>query len=398
MGLAIASVAVDPPGVLVWVGVASLCAWLVLVFARGRFWLCDQRLPPADEAPQQWPAVTAVVPARNEAEVIRACTEALLAQDYPGPFQVLVVDDESDDGTGKRALTAARGEHAVGVQVVETPPRPAGWVGKMWAVHTGVARSLECDEPPRWLWLSDADVAPAPGTLRRLVAQGERHRLDLVSVMVRLHCEAGWERLLVPAFVYFFQKLYPFPKVNDPASPVAGAAGGCMLVRADALARTGGIETVRGEVIDDCALARRLKAGGPIWLGFAGEERSLRPYTGLREIWEMVARSAYTQLDHSPWLLAGTLIGLLLVYAAPPLLLLLAPLHGDLLGALLGGTAWIAMAATFLPTLSLYGRRTPWAFALPVAGALYAAMTLDSARRHWCGRGAVWKGRAQAGR
>jgi hopene-associated glycosyltransferase HpnB len=267
----------------------------------------------------------------------------------------------------------------------------------MWAVHTGVALAARRRPDAEYWLLTDADVEHTPGNLRRLVAKARGEGLDLVSLMVRLHCERGWERLLVPAFVYFFQKLYPFPRINDPRSRTAGAAGGCMLVRADALARAGGIEAIRGEIIDDCALGRALKARGRIWVGLGPSEYSFRPYPRLADVWQMVARSAYTQLGHSPALLAGTVLGLLLVYLAPPLLALGWPLHASAAAAGAALAAWALMAWTFLPTLRDYGR-SPWlGLALPVAGALYLAMTVDSARRHYRGRGAEWKGRARAG-
>jgi hopene-associated glycosyltransferase HpnB len=264
-------------------------------------------------------------------------------------------------------------------------------------VHTGVAQAARRRPDAEYWLLTDADVEHTPGNLRRLVAKARGEGLDLVSLMVRLHCERGWERLLVPAFVYFFQKLYPFPRINDPHSRTAGAAGGCMLVRADALARAGGIEAIRGEIIDDCALGRALKARGRIWVGLGPSEYSFRPYPRLADVWQMVARSAYTQLGHSPVLLAGTVLGLLLVYLAPPLLALGWPLHGSAAAAGAALAAWALMAWTFQPTLRDYGR-SPWlGLALPVAGALYLAMTVDSARRHYRGRGAEWKGRAGAG-
>src|SRR5690606_27969659 len=238
-----------------------------------------------------------------------------------------------------------------------------------------------------WL-LTDADVAHAPDALRRLVAKAEAERLDLVSQMVLLHAGGGWGGLLVPAFVYFFQKLYPFPRVNDPRARTAGAAGGCVLGRRDALARAGGIEALRGEVIDDCALGRAIKRHGRIWLGLSTRERSVRPYAGVGDVWRMVARSAYTQLGHSPLLLAGTIVGLALLHLLAPLAVLLAPVHGDATAAALGAGTWALAATTFVPTLALYGRSPAWALALPVAGALYAAMTIDSARRHHTARGA----------
>jgi hopene-associated glycosyltransferase HpnB len=377
---------------------ASLFAWLVLLLAHGRFWQGGERLAGDPPNPARWPAVAAVIPARNEADLVAETVAAVLAQDYPGELRVFLVDDESDDLTGEVAAAAARSLQAGSrFELVRTKPRPEGWVGKMWALHTGVSHVTQTWPEADLLWFSDADVVPAPRTLRRLVAKLEAERLVLASLMVKLHCQSAAERLLIPAFVYFFQKLYPFPRVNDPRSRTAAAAGGCVVVRGAALARAGGVEAIRGEVIDDCALGRRLKGVGPIWLGLGVEEKSVRPYPGVRAVWDMVARSAYTQLGHSPLLLVGTLAGLLLLYAAPPLLALLAPLHGSAAAAGLGLAAWIAMAATFVPTLTLYGR-SPWlSFALPVAGLLYAGMTLDSARRHHRGEGARWKGRPGAG-
>ena len=380
---------------LAGLGLASFVAWAWLVLGQGRFWLCDQRLDGSDPEPAAWPPVTAVVPARDEAAVIGRAVASLVTQDYPGTLRVIVADDESSDGTGDLARRAAEAAgRADRLTVVRTPPRPPGWVGKMWAVHTGVAAA---GADPAWLLLTDADVEHGPRSLRRLVAAGEARGLHLVSHMVLLHCASFWERLLVPAFVYFFQQLYPFPWVNDPRSRVAGAAGGCMLVRRPSLEGAGGIAAIRGEVIDDCALGRRLKAQGPVFLGLTTTERSIRPYANLGEIWDMVARSAYTQLRHSPLLLAGTAFGLALLYVVPVALVLGWPWHGDATAAALGAAVWLLMAATWLPTLALYGRTPLLALALPAAGVLYAAMTLDSARRHRRGRGAVWKGRAGAG-
>ncbi len=380
-------------------GGASLFAWLVLTFGHGRFWLGDQRLGGDPPAPDPWPAVAAVIPARDEADVIAQTLGAVLSQDYPGPFHVVLVDDESSDGTADAARKAADSlGRAECLEILQSKPRPEGWVGKVWALHTGIEHVKGVWPETDFLWLSDADVAPAERTLRRLVAKACAERLDLVSLMVKLHCKRGWERLLVPAFVYFFQKLYPFPRVNDPRSRTAGAAGGCVIVGTEALARAGGIEAIRGEIIDDCALGQRIKQGGGIWLGLGTEEHGVRPYAGIGEIWDMVARSAYTQLGHSPLLLLGTLVGLLLIYATPPALLLAWPLHASAPAALLGGAAWLAMAVTFLPTLVLYGRTPLLAAALPIAGTLYAGMTLDSALRHHRGEGGRWKGRVGAGR
>jgi len=376
----------------------SFAAWLVLVFARGRFWTGEVRLDGSAPPPASWPEVVAVVPARDEAELIARTLRTLLAQEYPGALRVVLVDDESSDGTAEAARAAASAHPNGGrLAVVRTQARPDGWVGKMWAVESGIRFARESGGAD-WWWLTDADVAHAPDTLARLVAKGEGERLDLVSLMVKLEAGSGWNALLVPAFVYFFQQLYPFPLVNDRGSSVAAAAGGCVLVRCDALSRAGGIDALRGELIDDCALGRAIKANGGIWLGLTEREESIRPYEGLGDVWRMVARSAYTQLRHSPALLTATLAGLALLYALPPLGVLAWLVGGDAAAGVFGTAAWMLQAASFLPTLALY-QRSPWlALALPAAGMLYAAMTLDSALRHWRNEGATWKGRAGAGR
>jgi len=374
----------------------SLAIWIYLVLFHGRFWRADQRLGAAEAPAAGWPAVVAVVPARNEADVIATSIGSLLGQDYPGRFRVVLVDDSSEDGTGDAARAlAATHDQGARLTVVQGTSLPPGWVGKMWAVHNGVAKADQIDAEAPYLWLTDADIAHGPGVLRALVAKAEGGRLDLVSLMALLHCRRPWERLLIPAFVYFFQKLYPFPRVNDPADRLAGAAGGCMLVRRAALKEAGGIEAIRDAVIDDCALGRALKANGPIWLGLAEDTRSIRPYDGLKDIWRMVARSAYDQLGYSPLALAGTVAGMALVYLVPPLVALLTPWHGDVPAGIMAALAWLLMAWSFRPTLALYGRPAPAAL-LPLAGLLYNLMTLDSALAYYRGRGAYWKGRAQA--
>jgi hopene-associated glycosyltransferase HpnB len=380
------------------VAALSFGVWVYLVFAHGRFWLGDQRLDGRAPAPTHWPDVVAVVPARDEADLIARTVGSLLAQDYPGRLRIVLVDDESTDGTGDAARSTAKGHvNGARLEVVRTEARPAGWVGKMWALDCGIRAAQRDGLAPDWWWLSDADVEHTPDSLARLVAKGESESLDLVSLMVRLESEGVWSALLIPAFVYFFQQLYPFPRVNDPAAATAAAAGGCVIVRREALARSGGIAALRGEIIDDCALGRAVKRGGRIWLGLTASQASIRPYRGLEDVWNMVARSAYTQLDHSPLLLAGTLAGLALLYLVPPLAVLTWGLHGNAAAAAFGAGAWALQAASFAPTLALYGR-SPWlALGLPVAGALYAAMTFDSALRHARSQGATWKGRAGAG-
>lgn len=377
----------------IWTGFAavSLAAWAWLLVGRGGFWRAAERLGEADGAAAgQWPPVTAVVPARNEAGVIGRALRALASQDYPGRLAIIVVDDGSTDGTAAAARAAPGGR---GSEIVQGSPPPTGWTGKLWALDQGIARAAP---DSRYLWLTDADIVHAPDALRRLVAKAEAGRLDLVSVMARLRCETAWEKLLIPAFVFFFQKLYPFSRVNDAASPTAAASGGCVLLSRQALARIGGLAAIRGELIDDCALAREVKRGGRIWLGLADGSLSIRPYDRLADIWAMVARTAFHQLGYSTALLAATVIGMLLLYAAPPLAVLVWPAHGGDVALALGVLAWLAMAVCYRPTSALYGRAWWEAALLPLAALLYTAMTVDSARRHWRGRGGMWKARAFA--
>lgn len=373
---------------------AALAAWVYLVLFHGRFWRADQRLPAEIAAPAPWPDVTAVIPARDEAPVIGGAVESLLRQDYPGDLRVIVVDDASGDGTADAARAgAARADATERLAVVAAPPLPPGWSGKLWAVHSGVA-AAPADR--RYVLLTDADIVHAPDAVRRLAAKAEAGGLDLVSLMVRLHCASFAERLLIPAFVFFFQKLYPFPWVNDRAKRMAGAAGGCMLVRRAALDRAGGIAAVKDALIDDCALAALLKKNGPIWLGLADRTASVRRYPGIADVWRMVARTAYTQLRHSPWLVLGTALGMALLYLVPPLAMVLFPFAGAWLGAAMGAAAFALMLYVYRPTWTLYRGDDPAIVLLPLAALLYTAMTVDSMRRHMLGRGGAWKGRTYA--
>jgi len=371
-------------------GVLCVAVWAWLLVAHGRFWRADQTDDAATQEPATWPVVAAVVPARDEADVIAASITSLLAQDYPGPFKVILVDDGSTDGTAAAAREAAR---AAGrperLQILSGAPLPPGWTGKLWAVSQGIAAASDA---PALLWLTDADIAHAPDNLRRLVARSETDRLALTSLMAELRCESFAERLLIPAFVFFFQMVYPFRRVNRPERATAAAAGGCMLVRRTALEAAGGMAAIRGAIIDDCALAAALKPHGPIWLGLTHRAQSLRPYPTLGSVGKMVSRSAYAQLDYSPWLLLGTLAGLMITFLAPPALALFAPAPARYAGL----AAWIAMAASFQPMLRFYRRSPLWGAALPLIAALYAAFTLQSAIDVWRGRGGMWKGRSQA--
>jgi hopene-associated glycosyltransferase HpnB len=370
----------------------GLAAWLYLVAARGGFWRADVR-DEADWAPDPaaWPSVAAVVPARNEADVIGASIASLLTQDYPEPLTVIVTDDQSDDGTAEAARAAARVAGAADrLTILPGKPLPPGWTGKLWAQKQGVEQAKPL--APRYLLLTDADIAYSNGVVRRLVARAEARGLVLTSLMVKLRCESLAERTLIPAFVFFFQMLYPFAWVNRKENAMAGAAGGCMLVRADALEAAGGIEAIRASLIDDCALGRNLKRQGPIWLGLTDSVHSLRPYPGFGDIRRMVARSAYDQLNYSPLLLAGTVIGMTLTYLMPPLL----AVAGTGLAQGVGALTWALMTAAFYPIVRFYKLPALWAAALPAIGGLYMLFTLDSALQHWRGRGGFWKGRVQA--
>lgn len=372
--------------------VFSLLIWLHLRWGRRNFWRCDQRLPIEVPALHAWPSVTAIIPARNWAECIGSSLRSLLAQDYPGQFRIVVVDDGSTDGTRSEAEQAfpssddrvliARGERL-----------PEGWSGKLWAVHQGVQLANGRWLASRYFLLTDADIQHHPTNLRRLVVKAELEGRDLVSLMVQLRCQAFWERLLVPAFIFFFQKLYPFTRVNYPARPEAAAAGGCMLVRGQSLEAAGGIAAIRDCLIDDCALAERIKADGSIWLGHAEETRSLRRYPRPRDFWAMVARTASTYLDHSWGRLAITIVMMVSIYLVPPVAFTWGIGAADPFVTAVSALASVVMVGTFQPTLALYRMSWAWGLALPVAAFLYLLMTVNSARRHWQGRGGLWKGR-----
>jgi hopene-associated glycosyltransferase HpnB len=374
----------------------SLLIWLVLLAGRGGFWRMNLRLPAAAPGEAPWPEVTAVVPARDEAVILPAALPSVLAQDYPGPFSVILVDDASTDGTGEvAAALAEQARDGAPLKVLRGSGPPEGWAGKVAAMDRGVHAVAPTS---RYVLFTDSDIAHPPDSVRRLVRFAESRGLDLVSLMARLSTDSAAERMIVPAFVFSFFQLYPPAWVGKPRGRTAAAAGGCMLVRRETLERVGGLAGIAGARIDDVALGTLLKqGGGRVWLGVTTSVRSLRPYPRLADLWDMIARSAYTQLRYSPWLLAGTLIGLALTYGVPPVLAAVGLAAGAWSVAVPSLLAWAVMSASYLPVLRLYGLRAWRAPLLPGVMAVYGAMTVDSARRHWQGRGGAWKGRVVEG-
>lgn len=379
----------------------SATVWLYLALGHGRYWRLSERL---DEARQPTalpagtaPSVAIIVPARNEAQTIERTATALLHQAYSGSVRLFVVDDSSADDTG--ALVKKLAEQHLNLHLLTTTPLPPGWVGKMWAVNTGleaVGLQSPLAEDVDYVLLTDADLELHPNTLAHLVARAQASGDDLVSLMVYLTHGGGWPRLLIPAFVYFFQMLYPFAWVNKRTARTAGAAGGCMLVRRCALERIEGVTGIRDRLIDDCALAAKLKANGSIWLGLATHSQSIRPYETLESVWNTVARSAFVQLNRSWLALLGTTAGLLILYVLPLVVLglqLVGAITFCVWGTVAAGFALAIQAITFRPITRFYSQ-PPWmALGLPIAGALYLAMTWDSALRDLRGRGVSWRGR-----
>jgi hopene-associated glycosyltransferase HpnB len=373
------------------VAAIPLAIWLYLGFLRGNFWrLEDDHLEP--KSLRKWPHVVAIVPARNEAETIARAVTSLLGQDYPGEFSVIVVDDQSDDGTvalSRKAAEELGAAQRLSVQTVaELSP---GWTGKLWALNEGI--SAASGKAPDFFWFTDADIVHAPDTLRRLVSHAEMESLNLASLMVLLQAKTFPEKLLIPPFLYFFLMLYPPRWIADPQKRTAGAAGGCILLRRAALERIGGLASIRNEVIDDCALARVVKkTSGKIWMGVTRASISLREYKTFAEIHNLIARTAFTQLRYSSLLVAATLFGLFVTYWVPWILFF----AGEDPAWLLGSTAASLMMVTFLFTVKFYNRSALWALTLPFAAAFYGYATCLSAVRYWLGRGAQWKGRVQA--
>jgi hopene-associated glycosyltransferase HpnB len=376
---------------IVWTAAGSLAAWLWLLLGQGFFWRTDVRLPPRRE-PEAWPSVCVVVPARDEAAVLPLSLPSLLAQDYPGRAEVFLVDDGSTDGTGELAHELARRHGGLPLTVTSPGEPPAGWTGKLWAVGHGIG--LARARGPEYLLLTDADIAHAPDSLRQLVAAAGTGGFDVVSQMARLRVESLWERLVVPAFVYFFAQLYPFRRIGRREGRTAAAAGGCVRLRTEAAERARIPDAIRHAVIDDVALARAVKGGGGhVWLGLAERVDSVRPYPRLHDLWRMVSRSAYAQLRHNPLVLVGTVAGLALVYLVPPVALVTGLAAGSTAAAAVGGLAWLVMTGTYVPMLRYYRQPLWLAPLLPFTAFFYLLMTVDSAVQHYRGRGAAWKGR-----
>ena len=372
-------------------GVICLAAWLYLLLLNVQFWMVRRFEAEAPGPETSHGLIAAVIPARNEADVIMESVGSLLRQNYSGPLHIFVVDDNSTDGTAAAAReAAANGPHTSALTVISGERLPPGWSGKLWAVQQGIGQALLVK--PQFLLLTDADIRHSPDNLATLVAVAERGNYDLASFMVKLHCRSFAEKLLIPAFVFFFFMLYPPRWIADPRRRIAAAAGGCILIRPEALTRAGGIAAIRQEIIDDCALAAAVKrSGGKVWLGVTPDTCSLRAYQSFGEIERMVARTAFNQLRHSAWLLVGAMMGLALVYLLPVgLLFSRSPMLAGL-----GAAACLLMFTAYLPMVRSYGLNILWGLTLPFSAAFYMIATLHSAIRYWSGKGGEWKGRAQ---
>ena len=372
----------------------SLAIWLFLLLFWGNFWRGDRRIETEPEVLARCPTVCAIVPARDEAESIENSLTSLLNQDYLGKFSIVLVDDNSSDRTAEIArYTAERLNKSQRLTVVSGKPLALGWKGKLWAMQQGIAEA-RLRTTPEYFLLTDADIQHPTDNIRRLVAKAESQKLDLVSLMVLLRCQSFWEKLLIPAFVFFFQKLYPFAWVNSPDRSMAAAAGGCILISNQALTEIGGIATIKDALIDDCSLAKAVKSKGKsIWLGLSETTISLRGYDNLSVIWDTIARTAYTQLNYSPLLLFGTVIGMIVVYLVSPVCLIVGIFTLNWLLITTSILTWLLMTWAYLPTIKLYKSSIVWAFCLPAIALFYTLMTIDSAIKYYRGQGGAWKGR-----
>ena len=381
----------------------SLLIWLFLLLFWGQFWRNKTNLDlcypltskEQDRSGDEYPNIWVVIPVRNEAEVISDSLSSLLQQDYRGEFNIVLVDDQSTDQTTAIAKAIAQKLNCQAkLHLVMGKSLPAGWKGKIWAIAQGIDYISTQNIKPDYLLLTDGDIQHDTHNLQKLVDFAQIQQLDLVSLMVLLRCQSFWEKLLIPAFVFFFEKLYPFDWVNNPQKSIAAAAGGCILIRYQTLKAIGGIAVIRDALIDDCSLAQKVKAQNyKIWLGLTSSNFSLRPYQNLKSIWNMVARNAYTQLNYSVWLLGIAVIGMIILYLSSPIALFVGIFQHNMAITLFGIIIWFLMAIAYLPTIQLYQLSPWWSLSLPAIAFLYTLMTIDSARKHWLGEGEVWKGR-----
>jgi hopene-associated glycosyltransferase HpnB len=387
--------------ILLTIATLSLIIWIFLLLFWGQFWQADQRLEINNIDLPSYPSVCAIIPARNEADVLSVSLKSLLNQDYLGQFSIILIDDQSTDKTAEVAQNIAnylnQSDH---LKVISGKPLPVGWSGKLWAMEQGIQTVRNQGLSPDYFLFTDADIEHHSSNLQELVTKAEQENLALTSLMVLLRCDSFWEKFLIPAFVFFFQKLYPFPWVNNPQNKMAAAAGGCILIRRDRLEEIGSIPSLRETLIDDCTLAQKIKGlstpdnPSKIWLGLTEKTKSLRPYDSLDTIWNMIARTAYTQLNYSPFLLLGTVLGMSLVYLAAPIILLIGYYLESNNLMIISSLTWLLMAIAYLPTLRLYKLSPLWSLSLPIIALFYNnLMTIDSALRHWQGKGGGWKGR-----
>ncbi|WP_026102543.1 glycosyltransferase [Pleurocapsa sp. PCC 7319] len=380
--------------ILIIVVCLSLIIWIFLLLFWGRFWLANQRIE-SNQNSAVYPTVWAIVPARDEAEAIAVSLTSLLSQNYVGNFFVVLVDDNSRDRTSEIAqITAQKLNKSEQLKIILGKPLAEGWKGKLWAMQQGIEYAKQQIPAPDYFLFTDADIQHDLNNLSQLVTKAETEKLDLVSLMVLLRCQSIWEKLLIPAFVFFFQKLYPFPWVNNQDKSIAAAAGGCILISSSALAEIGSIATIKDALIDDCSLAHVVKSRGKnIWLGLTKSTISLRAYNDLKTIWDTISRTAFTQLNYSSLLLIGTVVGMGIVYLAAPIGLIISILTSNWLVVGITSLTWLLMTIAYSPTIKLYDLSITWAFTLPAIAFLYTLMTIDSAIKYWQGKGGAWKGR-----
>ncbi|PSF35038.1 glycosyl transferase family 2 [Aphanothece hegewaldii CCALA 016] len=385
------------------ISLLSLFIWIYLILFRGGYWLSNQKLEPNSKLDDFYPSICAVIPARNEADTIPISLPSLLKQQYTGDFKIILVDDQSEDCTGEIALKISKNlNQSPRINIIQGQPLPSGWSGKLWAMEQGLNYIQSQNINAKYILFTDADIQHDLLNITQLVTKAEKEKLALVSLMVLLKCESFWERFLIPAFVYFFEKLYPFSWANNPKNKMAAAAGGCILIRRDILEKIGGIEILKTALIDDCTLASEVKKfiqNNPnmetkgIWLGLTETTFSLRDYPTLKSIWDLIARTAFTQLNYSTFLLIGTVLGMVMTYLISPISIILGIILGNQIILAIGLIIWLLMAISYYPTLKLYKRSPLWSFSLPVIAFLYTLMTIDSALRYWQGKGGGWKGR-----